>query len=123
VTYYRTTVVQVGPEAGEMIAAGVLILFAEPVPEALAEVSIVHRPGQTLSGKTLSAGDTVSIQGRDLTIDAVGELATKNLDELGHIVLYVNQPDQKLLPGAVLVTGEVPDISSDHVIEFRSSSA
>ena len=52
----------------------------------------------------------------------VGDLATKNLDDLGHIVLYVNQPDQKLLPGAVLATGDVPDLKAGDVIEFRSSS-
>ena len=28
-----------------------------------------------------------------------------NLTELGHVVIYVNQPEQELLPGAVLATG------------------
>ncbi len=35
-TYYRTTIAEIGAEAGEMIAGGVLILFGEPLPEALA---------------------------------------------------------------------------------------
>ncbi len=122
-TYYRTTIAEIGPEAGEMIEAGVLILFGEPLPEALAEMSIVHRPTQTLSGHTVSAGDVVSLAGTELRIDAVGELATRNLDDLGHIVLYINQPDQKLLPGAVLATGEVPDLKTGDVIEFRSPSS
>jgi len=64
----------------------------------------------------------VAIGGQELTITAVGDLATKNLDDLGHIVLYVNQPDQKLLPGAVLATGELPSIDRDQVIEFRAGS-
>jgi len=122
VTYYRTTVVEIGPEAGEMIEAGVLILFGEPLPEALAEVSIVHRPSQTLSGHAVSVGDVVSFAGTDLRIDAVGELATRNLDDLGHVVLYINQPNQKLLPGAVLASGDIPDLKAGDVIEFRSSS-
>ena len=63
----------------------------------------------------------MSLAGAELRIDAVGELATKNLDDLGHIVLYVNQPNQKLLPGAVLATGDVPDLKAGDVIEFRSS--
>jgi len=121
-TYYRSTVVDIGEEAGEMAEAGVLILFGEPLPEALAEVSIVHRPTQTLQGNAISVGDTVAIGGQELTITAVGDLATKNLDDLGHIVLYVNQPDQKLLPGAVLATGELPSIDRDQVIEFRAGS-
>jgi PTS system glucitol/sorbitol-specific IIA component len=123
VTYYRTTIAEIGPEAGEMIEAGVLILFGEPLPEALAEMSIVHRPTQTLSGHTISAGDVVSLAGTELRIDAVGELATRNLDDLGHIVLYINQPNQKLLPGAVLATGDIPDLKAGDAIEFRSPSS
>ncbi len=122
-TYYRTTIAEIGPEAEEMITAGVLILFGEPLPEALAEVSIVHRPTQTLSGHAIAVGDVVSLGGTELRIDAVGELATRNLDDLGHIVLYVNQPDQKLLPGAVLASGDIPDLKAGDVIEFRSSSS
>jgi len=122
-TYYRTTISEIGPEAGELIAGGVLILFGEPLPEALAEMSIVHQPSQTLSGHAIAVGDTVSLAGTELRIDAVGDLATKNLDDLGHIVLYVNQPGQKLLPGAVLATGDVPDLKAGDTIEFRSASS
>jgi len=121
-TYYRSTVVEVGPEAGEMAAGGVLILFGEPLPEALAEVSIVHRPSQTLQGHEIAVGDTVVIGGTELEITAVGELASKNLDDLGHVVLYVNQPDQKLLPGAVHAAGELPLPAPDQTIEFRARS-
>jgi PTS system glucitol/sorbitol-specific IIA component len=123
VTYYRTVISEIGPEAGEMIAGGVLILFGEPLPEALAEMSIVHRPSQTLSGHAIAVGDTVSLGGTELRIDAVGNLATKNLDDLGHIVLYVDQPNQKLLPGAVLASGGTPDLEVGDVIEFRSPSS
>jgi hypothetical protein len=38
-------------------------------------------------------------------------------------VLYVNQPNQKLLPGAVLATGDIPDLKPGDAIEFRSSSS
>jgi glucitol/sorbitol PTS system EIIA component len=120
-TYYRTTVVSVGPEAGDMLAAGVVILYAEPLPEALADVSVVHRPDHRDPELTIGVGDVVSITGRELTITAVGDIATKNLDELGHVVLYVNQPDQKLLPGAVHATGDLPEPRPGHVIEFHPS--
>ena len=120
-TYYRTTVVSVGPEAGEMLAAGVVILYAEPLPDALADVSVVHRPEHKAPDLAIGVGDVVSIAGHELTLTAVGDIATKNLDELGHVVLYVNQPDQKLLPGAVHATGDLPDPQPGHVIEFRPS--
>jgi PTS system glucitol/sorbitol-specific IIA component len=120
-SYYRTTVVKVGPEAGDMLAAGVVILYAEPLPDALADVSVVHRPDHRDPHLTLGVGDVVSIGGQELTVTAVGDIATKNLDELGHVVLYVDQPDQKLLPGAVHATGGLPDPRPGHVIEFRPS--
>lgn len=119
-TYYRTTVVRVGPEAGDMLAGGVLILFAEPLPDALADVSVVHRPDHRDPELTIGVGDVVSVDGRELAVTAVGDIAAKNLDELGHVVLYVDQPDQKLLPGAVHATGELPEPRPGHVIEFRS---
>jgi glucitol/sorbitol PTS system EIIA component len=119
-TYYRTTVVSVGPEAGDMLAGGVLILYAEPLPDALADVSVVHRPDHRAAELAIGVGDLVSVGGHQLTITAVGDIAAKNLDELGHVVLYVDQPDQKLLPGAVHAEGGVPDPRPGHVIEFRS---
>jgi PTS system glucitol/sorbitol-specific IIA component len=122
-TYYRTTVVSVGPEAGDMLAGGVLILYAEPLPDALADVSVVHRPDHRAPGISrdlaIGVGDVVSVGGHELTITAVGDIAAKNLDELGHVVLYIDQPDQKLLPGAVHAAGGVPEPLPGHVIEFR----
>lgn len=120
-TYYSATVVSVGPEAGDMLAGGVLILYAEPLPDALADVSVVHRPGHRAADLAIGVGDVVSVGGHELTITAVGDIAAKNLDELGHVVLYVDQPDQKLLPGAVHAAGGLPDPQPGQVIEFRSS--
>jgi glucitol/sorbitol PTS system EIIA component len=121
-TYYRSTVVEIGPDAVEMAAAGVFILFGEPLPEALAEVSIVHRPSQTLDGHAIAVGDTVVIGGQELTITLVGDLATKNLDDLGHVVLYVNHPGEKLLPGSVQADGPLPVVEPGQTIEFRAGS-
>ena len=101
-TYYRSTVTDVGPE--------------------VAEVSVVHRPSQTLEGHTIGVGDTVLIGGSELTITAVGDIATKNLDELGHVVLYVNHEDQKTLPGSVQADGELPAVEVGQTLEFRAGS-
>jgi PTS system glucitol/sorbitol-specific IIA component len=86
-------------------------------------MSIVHQPTQTLQGHPISVGDTVTVGDQDVRITAVGEIAANNLEELGHVVLYVNQPNQNLLPGAVHATGEMPTPQPDDVIEFRSSSS
>jgi len=109
-TYYRTTVTSVGPEAGDMLAGGVLILYAEPLPDALADVSVVHRPDHRAADLAIGVGDVVSVGGHELTVTAVGDIAAK----------YVDQPDQKLLPGAVHAAGGLPDPQVGQVIEFRT---
>jgi glucitol/sorbitol PTS system EIIA component len=119
-TYYRTTVLRLGPEAAEMVSAGVVIFFAEPVPPALEEVSVIHQPSQPLSAP-IRVGDVVLMGTGRLTITGVGEIAADNLEKLGHIVLYANQSDEKqILPGAVLGTGTLPVLAPGDVIEFQA---
>ena len=119
--YYQTKVLTVGPEAGDLVAGGVLILFAEPVPEALAEVSVIHQPSRPPS-EPIRVGDTALVGGHELEVTAVGEAAAKNLATLGHVVFYANQPDQKLLPGAVHATGALSIPEAGQLIELRRSS-
>ncbi|GAA2179891.1 hypothetical protein GCM10009785_08460 [Brooklawnia cerclae] len=104
---WNAEVSRIGGDAGEMIEAGVLILFGEPVPEALADVSIVHTNATALT-RPVQAGDRLVIGEQTYTVDEVGGRANDNLTELGHIVVYVNQPDQELLPGAVKASGPAP---------------
>lgn len=106
-TIWTSTVTRIGSDAADMLEAGVVILFGEPVPPALADVSVVHEGAQEPT-RDIAAGDTLHLGDQSFTVDAVGEIASKNLRELGHVVVYVNQPDQELLPGAVKATGDMP---------------
>lgn len=106
-TLWSATINHIGPDASDMVEAGVLILFGHGVPPALADVSLVHTDSKPAT-RPIAAGDRFSLGDQVFTVDAVGELANGNLDELGHVVLYVNQPEQQVLPGAVMVTGEPP---------------
>ncbi|MFT4218362.1 MAG: PTS glucitol/sorbitol transporter subunit IIA [Micropruina sp.] len=101
---WSATVDRIGEFTAEMFEGGCYILFGEPLPDALAEVSIVHRTRQAPS-RPIQAGDTLELGGVALRLDEVGELANLNLTDLGHIVVYVNSPDQELLPGAVKASG------------------
>lgn len=111
-TIWSTTVTRIGGDAGDMIEAGLYILFGEPVPDALADVSVVHDNASEIA-REVKAGDTFVIGDLRYTVDEIGERANANLSELGHIVLYVNQPDQELLPGAVKASG--PDAAAPAV--------
>lgn len=108
---WTSTVTHIGSDAGDMLEAGVVILFGEPVPPALADVSVVHAGAQEPT-RDIAPGDIVRLGDQSFTVDAVGDLASKNLRELGHVVIYVNQPDQDFLPGAVMATGEMPSAPS-----------
>jgi PTS system glucitol/sorbitol-specific IIA component len=105
--YYRSTVVRLGAETAEFFQGGVLIFFAEPVPEQLESVSVIHRPSQVLSGR-LEPGHTICLGGVRITVRAVGELANENLATLGHLVLYFDGATSALLPGAVHVDAVPP---------------
>ena len=102
--YWTSKVTRIGPHTQEMFDAGVYILFAEPVPDALAEISVVHA-GQS-GDPEVRVGDEFRLGDVVMRIDEVGEIANKNLAELGHSVVYLNMPKQKLLPGAMKATGD-----------------
>ena len=104
-TLWSSKIVNVGRDAREMLDAGVLIIFADPVPDALAEVSIVHSGAQTAL-RPIRAGDILDMGGQIYRLDEVGPRVQENLQELGHAVIYVNMPDQQMLPGAIKASGQ-----------------
>lgn len=110
--YYESTVLRIGSEAADMVAGGVLILYADPIPEALESVSIVHSPSAPLLGE-LRAGDTLWLGDKRVELTEVGERATENLRTLGHVVIHLN-PDSSanLLPGAIHVRGEIESVEA-----------
>lgn len=121
-TVWESEVVRIGDDAQEMFDAGVFILFGEPVPDALAEVSLVHRrPAGAF--QPIAAGDQLWIGDTSLDITEVGARANENLDQLGHIVVYLNF-DGDILPGAVKATGPTPAPAvGDRIIVTRAAHA
>lgn len=103
-TLWTATISHIGSDSAMMIEEGVVILFGEPVPPALADVALVHTNSEK-AVREIAPGDVITIGDATYTIDDLGELANNNLNELGHIVLYVNKTDQTVLPGAVIVSG------------------
>lgn len=102
--YWTATVSKVGSETQEMFDAGVYILFGEPVPDALADISVVHAGAR--GTPEVVAGDAFRMGEATMTITEVGSMANKNLADLGHSVVYLNMPNQKLLPGAMKAAGD-----------------
>ncbi len=103
-TLWSAEVSRIGSDAAELTTAGVLILFGEPVPDALADVSVVHTHATELS-RPLKAGDSLIFADQTYVLDEVGGRVFDNLTELGHAVVYISQPAQELLPGAIKASG------------------
>ncbi|HEY3339561.1 MAG TPA: PTS glucitol/sorbitol transporter subunit IIA [Propionicimonas sp.] len=101
---WQSTVVHIGQDAAEMFDAGVFILFGQPVPDALAEVSLVHS-GPEADFIPVEAGDIFRIGDTSAVITEVGSLANDNFEKLGHFVIYLNVGDADVLPGAVKAEG------------------
>lgn len=103
--YYESTVLRSGEEAGLMVEGGVVILYADPIPEALESVSVVHGPARG-PDREIRPGDVFAVGEHRVELVAVGERAQENLRTLGHIVVYLNPEEgTQLLPGAVHGTG------------------
>lgn len=71
---------------------------------------MVHEPSVRLTGE-LRCGDRLWLGGQLIEQVAVGERATRNLRELGHVVVHVNAADTQVLPAAVYGRGS--DASRD----------
>lgn len=102
-----------------MLDTGVIVLFGEPVPDALSDICVVHNRGgrsPMTPKREIVPGDVLNIAGTRYTIDEVGESATSNLGDLGHVVLYFNSPDQSLLAGAIKVSGPQPQLPNQGAI-------
>ena len=117
-TIWQSTAVHIGADAAEMFEAGVYILFGLPVPDALAEVSLVH-DGPVSSFTPVEVGDQFCIADSCATITGVGSLVNQNLQELGHFVIYLNVDEADLLPGAVKGQGSLVFPAVGDRIEIR----
>lgn len=122
-TYYRSSVTRLGAEASDFVAGGVMIMFSEPVPDELAEVSVIHALLED-SALPIQDGDELVIRDSRVIVTEVGNRASANLRELGHLVVYLNQDaGAECLPGAVHATGELKMPELGDVIELRRQHA
>ena len=109
---YRAVVQEIGPTVAEFLPHNILIFFGQSAPAELREVAVVHDGTQLLfplvSGDLLrfvlsSAGSNQESEVLWYRVTAVGEAASNNLAELGHVVVHFDGATEAELPGAVSV--------------------
>jgi PTS system glucitol/sorbitol-specific IIA component len=108
-TLYQTTVSAIGELVPTFIAEGMLVFFGENAPEELHSFCVLHKV-EHQSGE-LRAGDVVLIDGSEFPVLAVGNVASENLMQLGHLNLKANGKHEAELPGDVCIAEQsLPEV-------------
>ena len=102
---YETTIQEVGVDAPELIAQGVLILFAAGAPPELAEVSVLHNAVQQ-AGEAPRPGDEMAIGAQAFRITAVGATAWNKVRDMGHVVFSFTGADRAERPGEIILASD-----------------
>jgi len=119
-TKYEMRVVEIGPLVSEFIAAGILVFFKLGAPPELAEFSILHEPSDFF--EDVQTGDEVVVGDQVFRVTAVGEVANKNIRDLGHLIMKANGRTSPELPGDVCVESkDLPPIEIGMTIRIAGS--
>jgi glucitol/sorbitol PTS system EIIA component len=114
---YKTKVVEIGPLVNEFIKKKIVVFFKKGAPQELVEFSIIHEPEAIF--KEVELGDQIIIDNKQFTVLAIGNVANKNICELGHLVLKFNGSHTVRLPGEVCVEKKkIPEIKIGSIIEI-----
>ena len=103
---YHSKINQIGEFAQEALADGMLILFKEGAPADLADYCFVHSHDDLK--QDIQVGQTIHLGDHVFNITSVGDVASVNFRELGHITLRFDGNQQAELPGTVQVNGQQP---------------
>ncbi len=116
---YRTTIKAAGEHANDFARDGLFVTFGEDAPKALRDYCFIVSV-EGVNG-LITAGQTLLIDGHPYTITAVGNVAQKNLEALGHVTINVDGSPSPKLEGAIHITADdvapEPRVGSELVIE------
>lgn len=117
---YTTTILEVGPEASAFLAEKMAITFAGDAPESLRPYCFLIEKAE-LTG-VLAVAQTVRIGAQGWTITALGEVAERNLANLGHVTLVFDGEGEPRMPGAIHLAGadEEPELVQGAQVVFES---
>ncbi|MEX8495782.1 PTS glucitol/sorbitol transporter subunit IIA [Sphaerotilus sp.] len=101
--YYSTTVTAIGEEVPDLLDGGVLILYEDGAPAALAEVSVQHRVSGMVASVAPPVGAQITLGTLTTRVSAVGSSAWNKVRELGHVVFNFNGAVLAERPGEICV--------------------
>ena len=118
---YSTVVTAIGPLLGEFLAEGIIVLFNQDAPEELWDFAVIHRPEGTF--EEVKPGDLVRFGSHDpIRVTAVGEVANKNIEALGHAVFKCNGNAAAELPGDVCLENvPLPQVEVGQTVRIEAA--
>lgn len=100
-TIYETKVIDIGKEAQQFRSINMLIFFGDEAPEALRSSCFIIdvKPLK----KKLEVGQTLKIDNMTYKITGVGNEASRNFNNLGHMSVKFNGSSTVDMPGSINV--------------------
>lgn len=118
-TIFKTTITHIGGCAREALLDDMLITFREGAPADIEEFCFIHQHGNTAG--ELQVGGVMELGENRYPITAVGDVATLNLRELGHVTVRFDGDTQAEFPGSIHVAGATPtDIPLGSTLKFTA---
>ena len=106
ITIYQTVITKVGTFAREALADDMLITFKQGAPADLEDYCFIHQHGELKDN--IQVGDVLVIGSQSYEISAIGDVASFNLKELGHVTLRFDSASIAEYPGTIHLVGNVP---------------
>lgn len=103
-TKYEAAIIEIGVMVDELLRQGILILFDKTAPPELQEISVVHT-GASLE-EDVEVGDLIVLGDFSYKVTAVGEIANRNLRNIGHACLKFDGRNLPELPGDIHLYGD-----------------
>ncbi len=115
---YETEIIGIGAEAHTMVEEDLIITFGEDSPDDIAEYCYTVKVNKAT--KEIEAGMTLVLDNERFKITAVGRVANRGLNNLGHISMYFDGSAQAALAGAISLEAKaIPPLKIGSVIAFE----
>ena len=117
---YQTTFTKIGDLAREALDEGMLITFKQGASADLEDYCFIHSHGELAAD--IRIGNVAEFNGKAYPITAVGDVASFNLKELGHVTWRFDGAETAEYPGTIHVKGEIPtDLDIDSTLIIKRS--
>lgn len=115
---YQTKITQIGRFAQEALSEKMFITFKDQVPQDLADYCFIHQHGELT--QNIQVGDYLEIDDQTYRITAVGNIASFNLKELGHVTFCFDKAISPITSGAIHCDGDIPKLVLNSVLTIKS---